>query len=515
MNLERKIIIGLITSTDYIKQIAPVLKLDLFQSAAAGILAKWCMEYYEQFKKAPEKDIEIIYFEKVKHKKISEDLAEEIENDILPDLNEEYVSDPINIKALLSKTKKHFKERKLIQLNEQTQTLLDDGKLEEAEALIKDYKSVAEERMDINLSDESTLDVVSKAFSESETPIVQYPGALGKFWNHQFVRGGLIGLMAPEKRGKTFWLLDMTIRASRQGAKVAFFQAGDMTETQQILRMCIYLARKSNQDRYTGALWLPVKDCLRNQLDSCTLDERESMIGVLDGLDYTKDTIRQDIVLEDLIQSYKDNPEYSPCYNCDQYYKYRLGTPWIKEIHIKNALSKKEAQEKYSDFFINHPKQFKLSTHANGTLSIKGINDILNMWEVEDGFVPDLIAIDYADILAPPSRMEFRHQQNEIWKGLRSISQERNALVIAPTQADANSYEKNSLSLKNFSEDKRKYAHVTAMYGLNQDWKGREKNLGVMRINELVIREGAFDSSQHVYVLQKLQIGRPFLTSYF
>ena len=100
MNLERKIIIGLITSTDYIKQIAPVLKLDLFQSAAAGILAKWCMEYYEQFKKAPEKDIEIIYFEKVKHKKISEDLAEEIENDILPDLNEEYVSDPINIKAL-------------------------------------------------------------------------------------------------------------------------------------------------------------------------------------------------------------------------------------------------------------------------------------------------------------------------------------------------------------------------------------------------------------------------------
>ena len=55
------------------------------------------------------------------------------------------------------------------------------------------------------------------------------------------------------------------------------------------------------------------------------------------------------------------------------------------------------------------------------------------------------------------------------------------------------------------------------MYGLNQDKENtsREKKLGVMRVNELVIREGSFDVTSQVSVLQNLNIGRPYLGSYF
>jgi len=115
----------------------------------------------------------------------------------------------------------------------------------------------------------------------------------------------------------------------------------------------------------------------------------------------------------------------------------------------------------------------------------------------------------------PETRTEFRHQVDEIWKGLRNLSQERHCLVITATQADARSYEQNRLKVSNFSEDKRKNAHVTAMYGLNQDPKDREKQLGWMRINEIVIREGDFSSSNEVYVLQNLKRGRPFLGSFW
>jgi hypothetical protein len=97
---------------------------------------------------------------------------------------------------------------------------------------------------------------------------------------------------------------------------------------------------------------------------------------------------------------------------------------------------------------------------------------------------------------------------------LRAISQERHSLVVTATQADARSYAQNTLNLSNFSEDKRKYAHVTAMYGLNQDPKGREKMLGIMRINELVVREGIFNANNDVIILQDLRSGRPFLESY-
>ena len=102
---------------------------------------------------------------------------------------------------------------------------------------------------------------------------------------------------------------------------------------------------------------------------------------------------------------------------------------------------------------------------------------------------------------------------------MRNLSQERRQgkqpLVITATQADADSYDKNLLTLKNFSEDKRKYGHCTAMYGLNQDPQGNEKKIGVMRINELVIREGGCDTINVVYVLQNLRRGLPVLGSYY
>ena len=86
---------------------------------------------------------------------------------------------------------------------------------------------------------------------------------------------------------------------------------------------------------------------------------------------------------------------------------------------------------------------------------------------------------------------------------------------MTATQSDAASYEQYRLKMKNFSEDKRKYAHVSSMYGLNQDPKDREKEIGVMRINEIVIREGAFKNTNEVVVLQNLKRGRPYLGSFW
>jgi hypothetical protein len=53
------------------------------------------------------------------------------------------------------------------------------------------------------------------------------------------------------------------------------------------------------------------------------------------------------------------------------------------------------------------------------------------------------------------------------------------------------------------------------MYGLNQDVSGHEKAIGLMRINEIIIREGDFDNGNEVTVLQDLWQGRPYIGSYF
>jgi hypothetical protein len=321
--------------------------------------------------------------------------------------------------------------------------------------------------------------------------------------------------MATEKRGKSFWLLDMAIRATMSRKKVAFFQAGDMTEDQQLLRVASYVSNLPTNDKYTGQVFVPRRDCLRNQLDICDKEERRGPFGCFTGGEYTEDDIRKKLERRSLIEAWEDfGEDYIPCTFCDEYNDHRLGVPWLVPTEITHSVTIDEAKRAFQKRFIDKNRRFKMSTHMNDSLTVTRIRQICDKWEKDDGFIPDVIVIDYADLLVPEKFQEFRHGQNEIWKNLRALSQQRHALVITATQADAKAYEKDLLRMSNFSEDKRKFAHVTALYGLNQDKHGREKKLGVMRINELVKREGEFDSTSTVTVLQNLNLGRPYIDSY-
>lgn len=516
-SLERRIIIGLIVSTEFTQKVRPTWNDQFIQSSAAKRLAGWCIEYFDEYEKAPYRHIEDIYIEKLRTTSIPKDLAEEIEEDILPDLNEEYEEGgPFNVDYLYKQTKKYFHERRLILHNEEIESLVAEGNLEEADTVAESYKAETEiEEEGLDLSSDRALVEMENAFNQNLQHVVTYPGALGEMWNDQFVRGGFIAFLGPEKRGKTFRLMDVAMRAVTQKANVAFFQAGDMTEAQQLKRIGVYLCKKSDKQKYCGDVFLPIKDCLLSQIDQCDSPERESNVGPLEHLHKPDDKdvrlMRKRITFEELKKAREKDKEYIPCHNCEKW-KFN-GSIWLKPHRTGAPLQGTEASEALRLFFKKYKRKFKLSTHVSGSLTIKEMRAILDHWEKQDGFVPDLVAVDYADLLEDPTK-EFRHKQNQIWSGLRGIPQDRHCLLITATQADADSYTKESLRMSNFSEDKRKLAHVTAMYGLNQDPDDREKKMGLLRINEIVVREDEFSSKNEVFVMQKLQIGRPFLGSF-
>jgi hypothetical protein len=321
--------------------------------------------------------------------------------------------------------------------------------------------------------------------------------------------------MAGEKVGKTMLLLDMAIRAMRQGKSVAFFQAGDMTEDQQLMRLAIYLTKRSNKEKYIGSMWQPVRDCIFNQLDECDLDERESDVGIFESKKEDKSDYFAWYKLENLVKAKSNIPDYKPCHNCKYWRNNTWGRAFIKKTNVDHVLTYREALQKTNEFLERNKGQFKMASYANDTLSVPMIDSKLDIWEQQDNFTPELIIVDYADLLTSDKYTEFRHKQNDIWKGLRGLSQERYALVVSPTQADAESYKSGLLKLSNYSEDKRKYAHVTAMFGLNRDPKGVEKEIGLMRVNEIVAREGMFNTARQVTVLQNLYRGRPVLSSFW
>jgi hypothetical protein len=250
-------------------------------------------------------------------------------------------------------------------------------------------------------------------------------------------------------------------------------------------------------------------------MNTCTKNIRESGFGVFESLGWSVEQIKKEMELKDLIEAYKGEPNYLHCYNCSDFNINQWGVPWLKEINVDEVLSVEEAQKAGYEFFVKKNRQLRISTHYNGTLTVNEMRRVLNSWEAEDGFIPEVIALDFADLVVCEQKVEFRHQQNQVWKDLRGLNQEKDCLLITSSQSDANSYEQDTLSLKNFSEDKRKYGHVTAFYGLNQDRTGREKKIGILRINELILREDEYDSKKQIHILQKLSLGCPVLDSYF
>lgn len=509
---ERKIVIGLITNTEFLNKVEPIWDSTLLSSKASQRMASWCWNYYNKYKKAPGTDIDGIFFNKVNNG-LDEETAQEIEEEILPGLSEEYEKSDNSLSFLMDTTISYFNERKLEILQENIQVLLGKGKIDDARKLAEEYQPiVTSEREDIDCSSPEMMKEIDEAFEINENFVVEFPRQLGDFWNSQMIKGNLIGLLAPEKRGKTWVLIELAMTAIHQKKKVAFFQAGDMTKAQFIRRIGIYLTKRNTLEKYCGVMYEPTRDCIHSQLGTCEKDCRQSMYGCFEGLDWK--AVTEDNTIKELIQAHKENPDYEPCWNCSEYWTNHWGVPWVKKIDVGDSpLTKHEAKRAWRKFFIKCQRELRVATYANGTLTVKEMSRILDLWKKE-GFEPDMILADYAELFEDPTQ-EYRHKQNNIWKGFRRISQERNALTIIPTQADADSYDQALLKLKNFSEDKRKYSHCTAFYGLNQDPGGREKGIGLLRINELMVREGDYSVTNCVTILQNLKRGRPFLGSYY
>lgn len=131
----------------------------------------------------------------------------------------------------------------------------------------------------------------------------------------------------------------------------------------------------------------------------------------------------------------------------------------------------------------------RISCHPNSSISIDGIDGLLDDWE-KDGWVPDVVVIDYADILAPLKGVRDTLEQiDETWKRMRRMSQSRHCLVVTASQSNAAAYgrDKGVLGKQHFSGRKTKLAHVNGMIGINVSED--ERKLGMGRLNWVVRRK--------------------------
>jgi hypothetical protein len=199
--IERKIIIGLITDDDYLKEVLKIGDpVQYLESSTARRLAGWCTEYYKLYEKAPEREIEGIYYQKLKEG-LPTDIADEIKQDILPGLSDESIREPIS-KFILDQTIDYFKYRQGIIQNDKERTALENNKLDEYYKLRSEFTPIP-----TNVSNDETIDGEELFTLEMKSPNWLIRNLLPK---------GLTIFGAKSKTGKSYMMMNIAIKLAQK-----------------------------------------------------------------------------------------------------------------------------------------------------------------------------------------------------------------------------------------------------------------------------------------------------------
>jgi len=499
VSLDRQIIIGMIVSDRFLKAVAAIYRPDLLTAPFAVTVANWCLEHLKQYDKAPGSHIEDL-FHSHQRAGMDDDQADLIES-FLAGLSEEYErANKFNVDYLLDQTERLFRQRAIKNLAEDIEAHLSHGELEEAEGMLTEFRRL-ERPVPNGIDPLKDMGAYQKAFESREEPLFQLPGAYGDMLNPHFIRGGFVGFLGKAKAGKTWRLIDIAMWATKARCNVAVFQLGDLSQDDYMVRQGVYLSGKSNDPRYCGELLVPVLDCANNQAATC----REGN-GRAEPIEAGElyDMEHQDWLYE-----------HTPCSACIKRNRMAFkGALWWSVRPPVQPLTWREAWKNTEKWAKRHrAKGLRLAVYPNSSINVRGIEQQLDLWEQTEGFVPDVLILDYPDIMEPDDkRKEKRHQEDERWRLLRRVSQERHLCLITATQSNRGGFDDRDLSASDTSEDKRKLDHVTAFFAINQTEEEHER--GVVRIANLLMREGKKSRSQ-VVVLQSLETGQPYLASYW
>ena len=453
--IERKLITYAITSTRFLQDLEPLLKIEYLDTPYAQIVLRWVLEYYKEYHQAPGKHIQELY-QKNASQIYGEENAELVRV-FLSSLSEEYKEekeDNVNLEFVSKAATEYLKLQSIKRLKEGIEECLARKDVIKAEHLVVTYRRIETQR-DKGVSVFDDAAAITTAFLEDEDVLFQFPGALGEQVG-TFVRGDLVAYMAAAKRGKSWWEWYTAQMAVYHGFRVVFFNL-EMTMRQVLRRAWTSFVvqprrKKEMQDRRT----IPVPKFVRNSEEGrwkVEVEEKE-----------------------------------------------------FRTVELTNVAKKQKAFRR--QFRSGGVKIFTFPAYS---ATLDDIEMSLDNLAYYDGFIPDVIVVDYADLIVPSKnyRGEYRQQLDEIWKRLRRMAQERNALVVTASQASRAAFS-NDAEAKDIAEDIRKVAHVSKLISLNQTKE--ERDIGVVRVHQLIERDDRLGSVP-VVVLQCLDIGQVCLDS--
>jgi hypothetical protein len=452
---ERLAVSALCLDTEILARVAPALPENAFPSKWANKVAGWCLQHFKQFGEAPGSAAITSIYSE--WAATADKPTASLVGKFLGSLS----AVEVNADYCQELIERLVIKTAAKQLVDKVQTALSNGQLQAATDAIQGWKppKIAEEADFVEPL--ANTHVVGEAFEKAQyAPLITFPSesAIGRWLGPTLHRDALVVLCGPDKSGKSSHLASLCQRAVVQGKRVAYVNIGDLSQEQAIKRWTTaFVGRPSYRCKY----FIPLSIKHENKEFSLEYDIRFVESG------YSKN---------DALMAWE-----------------RLGARGDA-----NRLR-----------FVSRP--------AN-TLTVEGLRDMLLAW-ANKGWVPDVIGVDYAALLAPSRGIKEKHEAlDHIWKSLRQISQELKVLLLTASQTNADSYQASTywLSKANFAGSKGIWAHCNAAIGINMT--NTERRQQVTRFNFIAQREREYLSdvpSEYIAVAGCPHIGRFHLVSEF
>lgn len=485
-NIERKIIIGLIVSTKICNEILQFCQPECFDISFCKIVLGWIKDYYEAYKEAPFKHITDIY--NAEKAALGQEDQGSIE-EFLGSLSEEFAGEGVNEEYILNNSRIYLKKQSIIKYAMLAQTLAQGGDVAGAEKALLKFGNMPTDTAISWVNPFGDEEFLLDAFHQVDASLFELDGKYGTLLG-PFRREWLLGIMGPMKRGKTWMLQHFAITAMFNRRRVLFISL-EMPAKDLALRFYRQLVGLPDEADMT---YMPVFDCVYNQKNTCERPERKCHESAP-------------------MEGPREGQTYRPCNEC------REGGGGDYDAAVWGIFEKLPAMDSYAvrkklkglrpQIGIN---RLRLISYPAFSANITNILNDIELLEIREGFVPDVIVIDYADILAPENSKETgRDKIDSTWKALKRMGALRKALVVTGSQTNRDSIEKAIIDEKHTAEDIRKLAHVDLMITLNQT--NEEKKVGAMRISVLEHRWKQFDKTTQALLLQNYATGQAAIES--
>lgn len=455
LDYERALIINLITSKDFCKTIVPILNIKILKTKYAQIVAQWVKDYYTTYEDAPGALIQQIFHDR-KHSLNNDELVDSI-SEFLLSISKKFDEDGIiNVEYNIEQGIKYLKIRSLELHKEKIEEaiILDDPI--KGEAAISDFSRIGKPSGE-GASILHDAGAIIDAFTLENEYLFTFPGALKQTIGSP-MRGDLIAYLGKPK-GKKSWALQFTAEtAMSYGCKVAFITLE--MRLPQIIRRA----------------W--------QSLNACP------------SMPMTVSVPYFDIVS-------KGQTEDEDIYTVENKITEKKPVDLTDVKHFQSMMKRK---------FRGGDIRYVAFPAYSAT--VEDIIAHLDVMEHFDNYAPDVVIIDYADLIKAGKNAgtEYRHQLDYVWKALRALAQSKNILVVTASQSNRSGLS-GDLTLEHIAEDVRKLAHVSMLIALNQSKIEKTKN--IMRMSTLLKRDDAANSADEASILQQLSIGKFYLDSRF